>query len=108
MKEFKNQHSKFKFLKDDLMSLYFSSHIFLLLCLGSLLYQAVVTNLFIFGYHMLQMKLYFVIVKNNHWAVCCINMIYKEFHIFDSLKTSKNQSTLEESTKNLVSFFAAA
>ncbi|KAM0896404.1 hypothetical protein ACQ4PT_023221 [Festuca glaucescens] len=40
--------------------------------------------------------LYFPIVKNSHWVVCCINIILKQFHIFDLMRSSKDISLLEQ------------
>lgn len=50
--------------------------------------------------------IYFALVKNNHWVLCSVNMVYKQFHLFDSFRTSKNQSLLEISAKNLFTNFA--
>uniref|UniRef100_A0ACD5ZU07 Uncharacterized protein n=1 Tax=Avena sativa TaxID=4498 RepID=A0ACD5ZU07_AVESA len=47
--------------------------------------------------------LYFPIVKFNHWAVPCINLVAKQMHIFDSMKGSKNASVMDDCARNLVS-----
>ncbi|KAM0891832.1 hypothetical protein ACQ4PT_026127 [Festuca glaucescens] len=49
--------------------------------------------------------LYFPIVKNNHWAVPCINLCFKKFHIFDSMRTAKDSSLLEQFANNLFTNF---
>ncbi|KAM0930286.1 hypothetical protein ACQ4PT_001034 [Festuca glaucescens] len=46
--------------------------------------------------------LYFPIVKNGHWITCCINICFEEFHIFDSMKTPKDSSLLEQYALNLI------
>ncbi|KAM0881945.1 hypothetical protein ACQ4PT_032584 [Festuca glaucescens] len=45
--------------------------------------------------------LYFPIVKDGHWITCCINICFEEFHIFDSMKTAKDSSLLEQYALNL-------
>ncbi|KAM0850815.1 hypothetical protein ACQ4PT_052831 [Festuca glaucescens] len=49
--------------------------------------------------------LYFPIMKNNHWAVPCINLCFKKFHIFDSMRTGKDSSLLEQFANNLFTNF---
>ncbi|KAM0852456.1 hypothetical protein ACQ4PT_051741 [Festuca glaucescens] len=49
--------------------------------------------------------LYFPIVKNNHWAVPCINLCFKKFHIFDSMRAVKDSSLLEQFANNLFTNF---
>ncbi|KAM0898286.1 hypothetical protein ACQ4PT_022021 [Festuca glaucescens] len=49
--------------------------------------------------------LYFPIVKNSHWVVCCINSILKQFHIFDSMRASKDSSLLEQYGLNMFANF---
>ncbi|KAM0914864.1 hypothetical protein ACQ4PT_011238 [Festuca glaucescens] len=49
--------------------------------------------------------LYFSIVKNGHWITCCINICFEEFHIFDSIKTAKDSSLLEQYALNLFANF---
>ncbi|KAM0894300.1 hypothetical protein ACQ4PT_024571 [Festuca glaucescens] len=49
--------------------------------------------------------LYFPIVKNSHWVICCINSILKQFHIFDSMRSSKDSSLLEQYGLNLFANF---
>ncbi|KAM0881745.1 hypothetical protein ACQ4PT_032754 [Festuca glaucescens] len=50
-------------------------------------------------------RLYFPIVKNNHWVVPCINLCFKKFHIFYSMRTAKNSSLLEQFATNLFTNF---
>ncbi|KAM0847565.1 hypothetical protein ACQ4PT_054933 [Festuca glaucescens] len=49
--------------------------------------------------------LYFPIVKDGHWITCCINICFEEFHIFDSMKTAKDSSLLEQYALNLFANF---
>lgn len=50
--------------------------------------------------------LFFPIVKNLHWIVPCVNMVFKQFHIFDSMRSSKDSSLLEQYARNLFANFS--
>ncbi|KAM0854052.1 hypothetical protein ACQ4PT_050679 [Festuca glaucescens] len=49
--------------------------------------------------------LHFPIVKNSHWVVCYINIVLRQFHIFDSMRSSKDSSLLEQYEMNLFANF---
>uniref|UniRef100_A0ACD5X413 Uncharacterized protein n=1 Tax=Avena sativa TaxID=4498 RepID=A0ACD5X413_AVESA len=45
--------------------------------------------------------LYFPTVRNEHWAVPTINIMMKQYHIFDSMKLDKGAGLLDELARNL-------
>ncbi|KAM0856902.1 hypothetical protein ACQ4PT_048813 [Festuca glaucescens] len=49
--------------------------------------------------------LYFPIVKNIHWVMPCINLCFNKFHIFNSMRTAKDSSLLEQFATNLFTNF---
>ncbi|KAM0908893.1 hypothetical protein ACQ4PT_015163 [Festuca glaucescens] len=49
--------------------------------------------------------LYFPIVKDYHWIVCSINLVHKQYHIFDSLLKADGSSKLQEAANNLFTNF---
>ncbi|KAM0877794.1 hypothetical protein ACQ4PT_035259 [Festuca glaucescens] len=50
-------------------------------------------------------KLYLPIVQGGHWIVCCINLLCKQFHIFDSMMPEDGVSTLANAANNMFSNF---
>jgi hypothetical protein len=49
------------------------------------------------------MQLYLPIVKDEHWIVCCFNIIHKQYHVFDSMMMEGSKSQLEVAANNVVS-----
>nr|XP_051221997.1 uncharacterized protein LOC127340266 [Lolium perenne] len=49
--------------------------------------------------------LYLPIVQADHWIVCCINLLCKQFHIFDSMMPENGVSSLAKAANNLFSNF---
>ncbi|KAM0859750.1 hypothetical protein ACQ4PT_046984 [Festuca glaucescens] len=49
--------------------------------------------------------LYFPVVKYYHWIVCSINLVHKQYHIFDSLLKADGTSKLQEAANNLFTNF---
>ncbi|KAM0904308.1 hypothetical protein ACQ4PT_018098 [Festuca glaucescens] len=49
--------------------------------------------------------LYLPIVQGGHWIVCCINLLCKQFHIFDSMMPEDGVSTLANAANNMFSNF---
>jgi Ulp1 family protease len=49
------------------------------------------------------LQLYFPVVKDYHWIVCSVNLVHKQYHIFDSLLKADGTSKLQEAANNLVS-----
>uniref|UniRef100_A0ACD5W495 Uncharacterized protein n=1 Tax=Avena sativa TaxID=4498 RepID=A0ACD5W495_AVESA len=45
--------------------------------------------------------LYFPTVRNEHWAVPTVNIMMKQYHIFDSMKLDKGAGLLDELARNL-------
>ncbi|KAM0891690.1 hypothetical protein ACQ4PT_026256 [Festuca glaucescens] len=49
--------------------------------------------------------LYFPVVKDYHWIVCSVNLVHKQYHIFDSLLKADGTSKLQEAANNLFTNF---
>ncbi|KAM0855463.1 hypothetical protein ACQ4PT_049751 [Festuca glaucescens] len=49
--------------------------------------------------------LYFPVVKDYHWIVCCVNLVHKQYHIFDSLLNADGSSKLQDAANNLFTNF---
>ncbi|KAM0921496.1 hypothetical protein ACQ4PT_006788 [Festuca glaucescens] len=45
--------------------------------------------------------IYFPVVKDYHWIVCSVNLVHKQYHIFDSLLKADGTSKLQEAANNL-------
>ncbi|KAM0892305.1 hypothetical protein ACQ4PT_025815 [Festuca glaucescens] len=49
--------------------------------------------------------LYFPVVKEYHWIVCCVNLVHKQYHIFGSLMCADGTSKLQAAANNLFTNF---
>ncbi|KAM0884755.1 hypothetical protein ACQ4PT_030772 [Festuca glaucescens] len=53
----------------------------------------------------LDSQLYFPVVKDYHWIVCCVNLVHTQYHIFDSLLKADGSSKLQDAANNLFTNF---
>ncbi|KAM0905555.1 hypothetical protein ACQ4PT_017304 [Festuca glaucescens] len=48
---------------------------------------------------------YFPVMKDYHWIVCSVNLVHKQYHVFDSLLKADGTSKLQEAANNLFTNF---